>query len=122
MPVSVQIHPIAAGRLDEWRRFVEELTGTRRVDWAQSHRRRGITRVVLALAGSEETPLSVVLLEASDSVAADELLQASDDPFDAWLRQSLDDLLEPAVPATVLFDTAPRRGPWRGMRPLSRRP
>lgn len=122
MPFSIQIHPIAAGRLDEWRRFVGELTGIRRVDWAQSHRRRGITRVVISLAGSEETPLSVVLVEASDPDAADDSLQASDDPFDVWLRRSIDDLLEPAVPATVLFDTAPRRGPWRGMRPLSRRP
>jgi hypothetical protein len=122
MPVTVQIDPIVAGRLDEWRRFVDELTGIRRVDWAQSHRRRGVTRVVISLAGTEEAPLSVVLVEASDPKAADELLRASDDPFDVWLRQSLVDLLEPAIPATVLFDSAPRRGPWRGMRPLSGRP
>jgi hypothetical protein len=122
MPLTVQFHPIDPARLEAWRGFVEELTGPRRIEWAQSHRRRGVTRVVISLAGPDDQPFSVVLFEAADPDAADALLHTSNDPFDVWLRERLDDLLQPAVPASVLFDTAPRRGPWRGLRQMSRRP
>ena len=42
--VSIVIAPIAEGRVDEWRAFHTELTVTRRIEWAESQHRRGITR------------------------------------------------------------------------------
>lgn len=122
MPVIVRVQPIVPGGVDEWRAFVSELTGTRRVEWAESHRRRGISRQVVSLVESPNGPLSVVLLEASDPEAADRLLRESTVEFDVWLVGNLDALLGDPMPAEMVFDTTPRRGPWRGLRRPGARP
>jgi hypothetical protein len=122
MAVAIRINPIAPERVDEWRAFVAELTGPRRIEWAESHRRRGITRQVISMAEAAGQPMSVVVVEADDPRVADELLMSSTHGFDVWLRGRLADLLGAPVQVGVMYDSAPRKGPWRGMRRPGRRP
>lgn len=115
MAASVSIAAIRADKVDEWRAFVTELQGARRIEWAQSQRRRGITRQVLALATGHET-LAVVYTESADTEAATARLTDSDDPFDVWYRERVADLHGGRYDTAVVFDSAPKPGPWRGWR------
>jgi hypothetical protein len=116
MPLSIEVNEIAAGRLADWNDFVAELRGPRRVEWAESHRRRGIRRVVISTVGVDDRPLAVVLVDATDRQLAADRLESSEEPFDTWLRDRLSELLGASVDSAVLADTAPRRGPWPGLR------
>lgn len=116
MPLSIEVNEIEPGRLTEWNDFVAELLGPRRVEWAESHRRRGIRRVVISTVADGDRPLAVVLVDAADRSLAADRLERSTEPFDAWLRDRLAELLGPPVDAALLADTAPRRGPWPGLR------
>lgn len=122
MPLSIEVNEIAPGRLAEWNDFVAELTGPRRVEWAESHRRRGIRRVVISTVGVPPHPLAVVLVDSADRPLAEQRLARSTEPFDVWLRERLADLLGASVEAALLADTAPRRGPWPGLRRPGGRP
>lgn len=115
MAAAVTIAPIRSGLVDEWRAFVAELQGPRRIDWVQSQRRRGITRQVISIASGDPV-LAVIYTESDDPDRARERLAGSDDPFDAWLRARLEDLYDAPFEAEVVFDSAPRPGPWRGWR------
>lgn len=111
----MSIAPIKAGMVGEWREFVAELRGPRRIEWAQSQRRRGITRQVVSLTEGEPA-LSVVYTESRDATTATTGLNGSTTPFDVWYRDQIERLHETALPAEVVFDSAPRPGPWRGWR------
>lgn len=115
MAATVTIAPIAIGKVDAWRAFVAELQGPRRIEWAQSQRRRGITRQVITLA-SGDPALAVVYTETGDVEASADRLAESEDPFDTWYRDRVRDLHVEPYDTEVVFDSAPRPGPWRGWR------
>jgi hypothetical protein len=112
---SVTIAPITEGKTDEWRAFVADLQASRRIEWAQSQRRRGITRQVITISEGDRS-LAIVYTEAGDVEAATVGLASSDDPFDVWYRRRVADLHDEALETEVVFDSAPRPGPWRGWR------
>lgn len=115
MAATITITPISAGNESAWSEFVAELQGPRRIEWAQSQRRRGITRQVISLT-DQEGPLAVVYSEVRDPEAASIMLMTSEDPFDVWFRTKVDELHDETIPSRVVFDSAPRPGPWRGWR------
>lgn len=115
MAAQIDLLPITDGMTDEWRVFVAELRGPRRIEWAQSQRRRGIVREVISLV-SAAPDLVAVYTESPDHERADGLLEASDDPFDRWYRDRRSALLGSPLDTEILFDSAPRPGPWRGRR------
>jgi len=112
---TITTTPIADGREPDWRVFISELQGPRRIEWAQSQRRRGVTREVVAVADGDPV-LAIVYAEATDPSAAAEMLASSDDPFDVWYRERVAELHDGAWPTEVVFDSAPKPGPWRGWR------
>ncbi|HSM01687.1 MAG TPA: hypothetical protein VK960_04485 [Acidimicrobiia bacterium] len=116
MAASIIVRPISEGKLDEWREFHAALMGSRRIEWAQSQRRRGITRQVVALVHEGGTDLAVVYTEGKDPVAALQALAESNDAFDVWLMERVEDLHGPPLSSEVTLDTAPRPGPWKGWR------
>lgn len=125
MSASIVIAPIAGGRLEEWRAFHAELTGRRRPAWAESQRRRGITREVVFLWPGPAGPSAVYLVEGAEAGAAVEDLGASSDAFDVWLRERLAHLHDRLDFPDRLSDTRPAegaRGGWRGLVSLRRRP
>ena len=115
MAATVTIAPIATDKLDDWRAFVDDLSGTRRTEWAQSQRRRGITKQVITI-GTLDPPVAVVYTETEDATQADARLAASADPFDIWFREQVTELHGDPYETEVVFDSSPRRGPWRGWR------
>ncbi len=84
--------PIVAGKVEAWRRFCQELSGTRRKTYEDSRRRMGITREQLALVKSEFGSTAVTTLEAPDVAQALGSIIASILPFDVWYRERLQEL------------------------------
>ncbi len=81
--------PILAGREEGWRRFLQELSGSRREEYDDLRRRLGVTgqKVWLVRARRGETAVSYLECEEPGRIAA--RLAASTEPFDVWLKARL---------------------------------
>ena len=85
---------ISADQEEPWRRFLQELSGSRLEEYAKSRRRLGIlAESVWFLSESSGGGVTVVFLEAEDPERAlRELvaeLAASEISFDSWLRRGM---------------------------------
>jgi hypothetical protein len=124
MPGLILTLPIAAGKVEAWRRFCQELSGWRRSQYEASRRRLGITRERLALVESPFGASAVTTLEARDVGLALAEMVGSNLPFETWYRERLQDLhgvnltryeqfaqpAPPAQPQELLFEwTLPGR-------------
>lgn len=116
MAASITVRPITDGKLDEWRQFHATLMGSRRIEWAQSQRRRGVTRQVVSLVHENGTDYAVMFTEGRDPAAALQALKESTDAFDVWLMEQVEDLHGEPLSSEIALDTAPRPGPWKGWR------
>ena len=92
MPGVVFTFPIVAGKVEAWRRFCQEMSGTRLPMYEASRRRLGITRERLALMDTAFESTAVTLLEADDVALAVGQLIYSELPFDRWYREQLKEL------------------------------
>jgi len=84
--------PILAGKVEAWRRFCQELAGSRRKPFEISRQLLGITREKLALVETTFGSVAVTTFEAPDVGLALGQIIASDLPFDVWYRERLQDL------------------------------
>src|SRR6476646_222636 len=84
--------PIAAGKVEAWRRFCQELRGSQRLAYEASRRRLGVTRERLALVENPFGSTSVTTLEAPDVAWSVSEMISSDQPFERWYRERLQDL------------------------------
>ena len=84
--------PILASKLEAWRRFCQELAGSRRQSYEASRQRLGITRERLALVDTAFGATAVTTLEAPDVAQALGQIIASHLPFDIWYREKLQEL------------------------------
>jgi len=84
--------PILSGKVEAWRRFCQELSGSRRLPYEASRQRLGITRERLALVETSFGATSVTTLEAPDVAQALGQIIASEIPFDVWYRDKLQKL------------------------------
>jgi hypothetical protein len=84
--------PIAPGKIEAWRRFCQELSGSRHLQHEKSRQRLGITRERLALVESPFGSDSVMTLEARNPVLALAEIIGSDLPFESWYRERLQDV------------------------------
>jgi len=84
--------PILAGKVEAWRRFCQELSGSRRKMYEASRQRLGITRERLALVDTAFGATSVTTLEAPDMSQALSQIFTSVLPFDVWYRERLQEL------------------------------
>jgi len=84
--------PILAGKVEAWRRFCQELSGSRRQPYEASRQRLGITRERLALVDTAFGATAVTTLEAPDVDQALGQIIASGLPFDVWYRERLQEL------------------------------
>ena len=81
--------PILTGKVEAWRRFCQELSGTRRKTYEASRQRLGITRERLALVDTAFGATAVTTLEAPNVDLALGQIIASVLPFDLWYRKQL---------------------------------
>jgi hypothetical protein len=84
--------PILASKVEAWRRFCQELSGSRRKPYEASRQRLGITRERLALVETTFGSTAVTTLEAPEVAQALGEIIASDLPFDVWYRERLQEL------------------------------
>jgi hypothetical protein len=92
MPSIVLTLPIVAGKVEAWRRFCQELSGSRLQMYITSRRRLGITHERLVLAETDFGSAAVTTLEASDVGRAIGQIVTSELPFDHWYRERLQEL------------------------------
>ena len=84
--------PILAGKVEAWRRFCQELSGSRRKMYEASRERLGVTRERLALVETTFGSTAVTTLEAPDMGQALGQIITSELPFDIWYREKLKEL------------------------------
>ena len=84
--------PILSGKVEAWRRFCQELSGSRRQPYEASRQRLGITFERLALVETAFGAMAVTTLEAIDVDRALGQIIASEIPFDVWYRERLQKL------------------------------
>jgi hypothetical protein len=92
MPGIVLTFPILASKVEAWRRFCQELSGSRRQPYEASRQRMGITLERLALVETSFGATAVTTLEAPDVDRALGQIIASEIPFDVWYRERLQKL------------------------------
>jgi len=84
--------PILPGKVEAWRRFCQELAGSRKMQYESSRQRLGITRESMALMETSFGATAVMTLEAVDMARVLKLLIVSDHSFDVWYRTRLNEL------------------------------
>jgi hypothetical protein len=89
MPGMVLALPIGADQVEAWRRFCQELSGSRLQLYIASRRRLGITCERLALTETAFGAVTVTTLEATDVARVLEQILTSDLPFDRWYREKV---------------------------------
>jgi hypothetical protein len=81
---------VSANQEEPWRRFLQELSGPRHEEYAESRRRLGVSATSVWLAPKRSGGgIAVVYLEAEDFERVLRELAASDAPFDAWYRTQM---------------------------------
>lgn len=81
--------PILPDRSEAWRRFIQEMLGTRRAAYEASRRRLGITRELTWLAQVQRGEVAMVYVETGQPDRVMHDLRESDRPFDRWYRQQV---------------------------------
>jgi hypothetical protein len=84
--------PIVVGKVESWRRFCQELSGSQLQMYITSRRRLGITAERMALVENAFGAVAVTTLEAPDIVQVLNRIISSDLPFDRWYRERLHEL------------------------------
>ena len=84
--------PILPGKAEAWRRFCQELAGSRKKRYEESRKRLGITRERLALIETAFGAKSITTLESLDIDRALGQIIVSNDSFDIWYRERLHEL------------------------------
>ena len=92
MPSIVLTLPIMAGKVEAWRRFCQEMSGSRLQMYEASRRRLGITHERLALVETAFGSVTVTTLEAQDVGQALGQIITSVLPFDCWYREQVQEL------------------------------
>jgi len=80
---------ILPGKAEAWRRFMQEMLGSRRREYEASRHRLGIQAEQAWISETKRQTVGVIFIEAEHQ---DQLLLAlatSDHPFDCWFREQL---------------------------------
>jgi hypothetical protein len=92
MPGIILTFPIVAGKVEAWRRFCQELSGSRRQMYEESRQLLGITREQFVLIQTTFGAASMTTLEAADVDGALVQIITSKLPFDRWYRERVREL------------------------------
>ena len=85
--------PLLPGKTEADRgAFAAVASGERRADHADSRARAGITRETVWIQSTPMGDLAVVFIEADDIQAAQGAMATSQEPFDAWFREHIQDV------------------------------
>lgn len=88
---SVFAMPLLPGQADTVRRMREEALGVRRSEYEESRRRLGITEERAWIQSTPMGDMVLVYLETEDPQRALRGMAESQEPFDVWFRQYIQD-------------------------------
>lgn len=83
---AVPIYPEKAG---EYKRFIEELQGSRREEYVEARKNMGISKVMLWIQRTRGGELLITYYECEDVGRMVEGLSSSGRPFDVWFRDQV---------------------------------
>lgn len=86
MPLMAVAFPILPGKTAEWRSFMEEINGPRRVEFTASRRRAGV-RERTFLQPTPMGDLVIVTLEGDDPMRAFGQMVSARDSFTSWFLE-----------------------------------
>ena len=90
--MGVILAPIQAGKLDTWKKWVAELTGPRKVEWADFNKRYALTTHDAWLA---ETPTGPAVIAIHGGPGSDTFMQKlgkSTNAFDKWFAGKIKEI------------------------------
>ena len=94
------VAPILPGKLEAWRQMMREVTGPRYEDWADHHKRMGVSREVVWEQRFPDMDIAIVSIDGVEPQHILEKMTASDHPFDIWFRDTI-------ISVTGYLETAP---------------
>jgi hypothetical protein len=94
------VAPILPGKREAWREMIREVTGPRYEEWADHHRRMGVTREVIWEQQFPNMDLAIICIDGVDPEGILDKMTASDHPFDIWFRDTI-------ISVTGYLETAP---------------
>jgi hypothetical protein len=80
--------PIPAGKTEQWKKFLSELNGARKAEFAASRRSLGV-RERTFLQHSPQGDMAIVTLEGDHPEAAFAGFAKGTDPFTVWFKQQV---------------------------------
>ena len=80
---------VLPGKEEPWRRFVQELLGSRLEEYEGLRRRLGISGESVWLTRSPNGEMAIAYLEAEEPERVVPLLAVSQEPFDLWFKGRL---------------------------------
>lgn len=104
----VRVVPLPAVKAGAWHRLNTELAGPRLREYEASRRRLGIGHEVFRVVPGTDGDQVAVYFEAKDPARAAGLWEASEDPFDQWLRERVREIhgTDPWLVRETAQDTA----------------
>jgi hypothetical protein len=88
-PALLIVAPILPGKAEAWRRFMQEIGGTRRQEYEASRRRLGIRVERAWISETRQRTIGIMLIEGEALEQALAALAHSDQPFERWFREQL---------------------------------
>lgn len=92
--MSIWAAPVLPGKGEGWRRFCQELMGSRRPEYVTSRQRLGIEREASWLIETPQGAMAVVCWKGTGRPEAWQALLVSERPFDRWFRERLEHFLD----------------------------
>ncbi len=92
MPAIASAFPILPGKLDAWKRFLEEMLGSRRTEMEKFERRVGVTAVRAWYQATPQGDVAIMYQEGDDPAQFIQRIAALHDPFAVWFKQQVLDI------------------------------
>jgi hypothetical protein len=108
MAMTAFAAPIIQGKTEELRQWCAELAGPRREEYLASRRRLGVTSERAYLQQTPQGDIVVIVVEAEDLPRYFQGMATSQEPFDVWFRERVQDLhgldlTQPSLPNELIF-------------------
>ena len=109
MPSIAFAIPVLPGKEELDRQTLDEMAGSRRDEYEDALRDAGITHHVVWHQETPDGTLAIVYMEADDAEAAAGRFGSSDEPFNRWFRDQMQevhgiDISEPGPPVEKVHD------------------
>ena len=89
MAVYAFANPIKPGKIDDLKKYIKEMTTTRKKDMEESRKRVGLTKEQVWLQHTPMGDFAVVYWEAPDIGKVFHGFLTSQNPFDTWFREKI---------------------------------